>query len=106
MIHGVFLCIGLFMIVWGIVICAMLIQMSLKTNKGMLLVTIPGILIVAMLAFNFSCHLFHLPRNVLPHQSQIVNGINWTLRLLIVPLLLIKVYEWWMKRRQKVDAPN
>jgi hypothetical protein len=52
----------------------MLIAMSVKANKAMLLVTVPGILIVAFLAFNFACHLFHLPRNVIPHQTQIVNG--------------------------------
>lgn len=79
MIHGILFFVGLFMIVWGVVICAML------------LVTVPGIMIVAFLAFNFACHLFHLPRNVISHQTQIVNGINWTLRLAIIPLLLMKV---------------
>jgi hypothetical protein len=106
MIHGLLFFVGIFMIVWGGVICGMLIAMSVKANKAMLLVTIPGILIIAFLAFNFACHLFHLPRNVIPHQTQIVNGINWALRLLMIPLLLIKVYEWWSKKRRQVDAPS
>jgi len=106
MIHGILFFVGLFMIVWGIVICGILIYMSIKAHKALLLVAILGILIVAFLAFNFACHLFHLPRNVIPHQSQIVNGIHWTLRMAIIPLLFIRIAEWWSKKRQKVSAPS
>lgn len=106
MIHTVFLLIGLFMIGWGIVICGLLIKMSLQAKKGILLITIPGILIVLFLAFNFACHVLHLPRSILPHQLQIANSISGMLRLAAIPLLLMKLFEWWWKKRKKVVLPG
>ena len=105
MIHAVFLLIGFFMIVWGIVICGLLIKMSLKAGKVILLVTVPGILVVAVLAIDFACHIFHLPRFVIPHQKQVADGIHWVLRLALIPLLLIKLYNFWLKKRTKAISP-
>lgn len=98
MIHALLL---LFGVGWGIVICVMLIFASLKGGKGTWLITIPGILIVAALAINFSGHMLHLPHQVFPHQKQVVSTINRTLQLAILPLLLIKLYRAWSKKRSR-----
>ena len=87
------------MIVWGVVICVLLIAASIKAGKGMWLVTLPAILVIAVLAIDFTCYMLRLPRHVVPYQAQIVSGIKWTLQAAAVPLLLIKLYELWSKKR-------
>ena len=89
------------MVVWGIVICVMLFSMSLKSGKGMWVVTIPGILIVAALATDFTGHMLHLPRQVFPYQKQSINAIHWALWIAAVPLVLLKLYDLWSKKRRK-----
>ena len=96
MIHTLLLFFG---VGWGIVICVMLISMSVKAGKGMWLVTMPGVLIVVALAANFTGHMLHLPHPVFPHQRQVMDFINFALQLAILPLLLIKLYGAWSKRR-------
>lgn len=98
MIHGFFLLVGVFMLIWGVVICALLISGSLKAGKAAWLVAVPGVLIVAVLALNFACHIFHISP-ILPHQKQLAVGIDWALRLAAIPLLLAKLFEVWRKRR-------
>jgi hypothetical protein len=106
MIHGFFLLAGIFMVVWGIVICIMLITVNIRAGKAIWLVTIPGVLVIAVLALNFACHLFHLPHHIIPYQRQVVNVINWTVRFTVIPLLLAKLYELWGKRRARVVLPR
>ena len=98
MIHIFLLIFGVYWVGVGITICVMLIRASLKANKGLLLITIPGLLIMAVMTINFVCHMLHLP-NVMPHQKQIVNAINLCLQIAIVPAMLLKLYELWAKRR-------
>lgn len=99
MIHGVFLVVGLFMIVWGVVICGMLISMSLKGGKTLWMISVPGILIVAFLTLNFAGHLFHLPHPFFSHQNSIVRGIGTVLSLAFISLLGPKLYEVWARGR-------
>jgi len=95
----------LFGICWGIVICVMLFSFSVKAGKGIWLVTIPGILIVATLAIGFTCHMLHLPHPIVPYQKQILSTIRW-ISLAAVPLiLLMKLFELWSKKRVQKKVP-
>ena len=98
MVHAFLL---LFGVVWGIVICIMFFSFSLKAGKGMWLVTVPGILIVAALATDFAGHMLHLPHPVFPYQKQIVSAIRWALLVAALPLLLTKLYELGSKKRAR-----
>ena len=81
MIHGFLLVFGVFWVCVGIVMCVMLVLVSRKARAAMLLVTIPAVVIVAILSVDFACRLLHLPRSVMPHQKQIISGINEALWL-------------------------
>ena len=110
MIHIFLLVFGCYLVVVGIAGCGMLIYQSVKAPRGILLATIPGALAMGILTINFVCHMLHITDGVIPYQKQIVNGINWTCQVACVPLLLLKLYELWLKRRSKVphlkDAPH
>ena len=98
MIHPLLLLLGVFMIGWGVVICAMLISMTLKAKKGLWLVTIPGIFIVAFLGFDFACHMLHASPT-LPHEKQIAAYLRWGLDAAALLLIALRLYEWWRKKR-------
>ena len=101
MIHALFLAVGVFMVLWGVVICAMLVAMSLKAAKAIWLITVPGVAVVAFLALDFACHIFRTPRHVVPHQVGIASGIRWAIRGAAILLLLLKLYEFRAKRRAR-----
>ena len=103
MIHILLLVFGVYWVGVGITICVMLVRASLKANKGLLLITIPGLLVMGVLTINFVCHMLHLPNEVMPHQKQIVNAINVGLQIMIVPVMLLKLYELWAKRRAQAS---
>ena len=93
----------LFGVGWGIVICVLLFSASMKTGKGMWLVTVLGILIIAALAIAFTGHMLHLPYPILPYQRQIVGAVRW-IPLVTVPLLLLtRLYELWSKKRKLLN---
>lgn len=99
MIHILLLLLGIYLVGIGLLFCAMLVRVSMKANKGMLLITIPALLVVGILTINFVCHMLHLPDDMMPHQKQIVNAINVGLQVAAVPLVLMKLYEIWSKWR-------
>lgn len=106
MVHAFFLIFG---VGWGIVICVLLFFASMKVVKGMWLVTIPAILVVAAVAINFAGHMLHLTHPIIPYQKQIIDTINWALVIAALPLLLMKLYELWSKKRARVvpyDPPS
>lgn len=99
----------LFGVCWGIVICVLLFSASLKAGKGIWLVTVPGILIIAALGINFAGHMLHLPHPIIPYQKQIIDAINWALLVAALPLSMIKLYELWSKKRARAvsaDPPS
>lgn len=100
MIHALLLVVAFFLVLMGILFCVLLVHYTLKAGKGIWLITIPGVLIVAAITIDFICHVLHLPPTVFPHQRQIVNAIHWTLRAAAIPLLLTKLYENWSKKRK------
>jgi len=102
LIHSSLLVVAAYLAVLGIVICAFLVAVTIKGRKGIWLITLPGIFIVAVLGVDFVCHMMHLPRHVIPYQKQIVNAIHWTLDVVMVPLVLIKLRELWLKRLARV----
>lgn len=102
MVHAFFLIFG---VVWGIVICILLFSASMKAGKGMWLVTIPAILVVAAVAINFAGHMLHLPHPIIPYQKQIIDTIKWALLIAALLLLLTKLYELWSKKRARTVPP-
>ncbi len=105
MIHIFLIWFGIYWVGVGVVICVKLISVNIKAKMGLWLVTIPGMLIVAILGIDFVCHIIHLPRHAIPYQTQIVNIINWALRIAALPLLLIKLYDLWLKKRAPTISP-
>lgn len=105
MVHAFLLLFGIFLVVLGVVICVLLFSVGLRGEKGIWLVTIPGIVVVALLAVDFACHILHLPRHVFPYQKQIIDAINWTLLIAALPLSLIKLYGLWAKKRAQAVPP-
>ena len=106
MVHVFFLIFG---VGWGIVICVLLFSASMKAGKGMWLLTVPTILVIAALAIAFTGHMLHLPYPIIPYQQQIVSAIRW-IPLVLTPLLvLMKLYELWSKKRAQAvpsDPPS
>ena len=76
MIHSFLLVVAVYLVVLGIVICAFLVAATIKGRKGIRLITLPCIFIVAVLCVDFVCHVMHLPRHVIPYQKQTVNAIH------------------------------
>ena len=103
MVHAFFLIFG---VAWGIVICILLFSASMKAGKGMWLVTIPAILIVAAIAINFAGHVLHLTHPIFPYQKQIIDTISWASRIAAPLLLLAKLYELWSKKRARPVSPD
>jgi cytochrome c biogenesis protein CcdA len=99
MIHIFLLIFGFYWVGVGIVICVLLFSVTMKAKKGIWLITIPGILVIAMLTIDFVCHMLHLPRHVVPYQAQVISTINWAFQLAVIPLLVMKLYEQWSKKR-------
>lgn len=94
----------LFGVCWGIVICVMLFSFSLKAGRGMWLVTIPAILVVATLAAGFTGHMLHLPHPIVPYQEQVLRAIRG-IPLVAAPLLLLmRLYELWLRKRVRKSA--
>jgi len=104
LIHSSLLVVAAYLVVLGIVICAFLAAVTIKGRKGIWLITLPGIFIVAVLGIDFVCHVMHLPRQVIPYQKQVVNAIHWTLDAAMVPLVLIKLRELWMKKQARATT--
>ncbi len=105
MVHLLLLVFGVFLVVLGVVICVLLFLLSMKTRKAMWLVTLPGMVIVALLDIDFVCHLLHLPHPVLPYQKQMIRFIHGALDVAVVPLLLMSLYEFRAKKRGQ-SAPQ
>ena len=103
MIHSLLLLLSVFMVGWGVVICVMLISMTIKAQKGLWLITIPGILVVAFLAFDFACHMLRVSP-ALPHEKQIAADLRWGLHAAVLPLIALKLYEWWRQKRTRAKA--
>ena len=101
MIHIFLLVFGFYWVGVGILCCGMLIFQSAKAQRGIWLITIPAILVIGLLTINFVCHMLHISNGVIPYQKQIVNAINRGLQIVTVPLVLMKLYEIWAKRRAK-----
>ena len=94
-----------FGVTWGIVICVMLISASRKADKKVWLVTVPGIMIIALLALNFTGHMLHLPYPLIPCPKPIMSALHWTPRIAAVFLVAIKLWDVWSKKRTRRLTP-
>ncbi len=104
MLHAFLMTFGIYWLGVGLVICIMLFRANFKAKNWMWLITLPAILIVALLSLNFVCHVYHLPA-LIPHQKQIVSGIQIAMQVAMLPLLALKVYEWWRKKQTPTSSP-
>ncbi len=97
MIHLLLSLLGVFMALWGIIICVLLVTFSRKGPKWIWLVTVPGILFIAFTGFDLA---FPSPRLsvVLPHETQIAEGVHWAGCSAVLLLITLRVYEWRQKR--------
>ena len=102
MIHILLLFAGALLVIQGVVICALFCRMIVKGTGPIRWIAAAGVFIVAALAINFSGHMLHLRHPMFPHQKQIVGAINSTLQWAMIPLLLLKFYEAWAKKRRQV----
>ena len=104
MIHLLLLVVSAYLVVVGILLCATLIFITVKGRNGIGLVTLPALFIVAVLGIDFVCHVMHLPRHIIPYQKQTVNAIHWILDAAMVPLVLIKLRELWLKKQTHAET--
>lgn len=92
------------LLVLGVVLCLVLfslVRQDLKTDQGMLLITVPATLALVVVVIDDSCRVFHLPRAVIPDQVAISHAIGVFCEFAAVPLLLMKLYQWGRARRPK-----
>ena len=101
MIHSLLLIVAVYLVILGVVSCAFLIAVTIKGWRGMWLITLPAIFIVTVLGIDFVCHVMHLSRQVIPYQKQVVKAIHWTLDAALIPALLIKLRELWLKKQMR-----
>ncbi len=104
MIHAFLMLLSFYLILVGLLFCVLLFRASFKAKNKMWLITLPAIVIVALLNLNFVCHIFHL-RAPIPYLKQIVSGIQIAVQVAMLPLLALKVYEWWRKKQMSAGPP-
>ncbi len=104
MLHAFLMLLSFYLIFLGLTICILLFRASFKAKNTIWLITLPAIAIVALLNLNFVCHIFHL-RAPIPHLKQIVSGIQIVVEVATLPLLAMKLYEWWRKKQTPTSPP-
>lgn len=103
MIHLLLLLLGVFMALWGIVICVLFVSFSRKGPKWTWLVTLPGILFIAFVGFDLA---LPTPRisAMLPHEKQIADGVQWAGCAAVLLLIVLRLYEWRQKKQTRAKA--